>query len=1198
MKKILTLFTALILMGSMTVVQADVYTVAGSDASIFGASWDPENAAADMTLSNGLYVFAKNVSLSSSYVELKVCKDHGWGTSYPSGDNYILDISAAGTYWIIITYNPNNNEVKAVAATSFTVAGDNGTLFGTTWSPSTAANDMTLDGGVYKFEKSGVALAAGTVNLKVCANHSWDNAWPGDNYPLSIPESGNYTITVTFNPATLAVNATADLEQAVAVIPTIAIHSNITNPLWESSANFTVAEGNETASLTLTDVTKGDYEFGMKIADSWTSNGSAFTRANNSHAIAAGSGNCTFNADRNGDYTFTWTYATNTLEISYPAIPAQSVTLTSIASPILKGTEVNFAATSSGIDNPGYRFYVKEKNGSYGSAVSSYTFNTVGEFTVKVEALENNTGDPVDDDEQDVVVYDAHTFTNGTTIYVDFTNVPSGGVNYPLAGSKGIAYDASGAGSRKTITFSDDVEWTTNDVFIKTEIGSWAELMFTVPGAGENCAVVAADGASYSWTTYAPPPATVMMNGNFADGSTMANTAAFDLASGNATTSLTLNLAAGDYDFTMLVGGETLGNGHTFHRDYTGASISGSSAMKLEADVAGDYTFTWTYATNALSITFPEEPTPEYVTVQFFAPRDETNKWEHVYAYSYKGSRKFLGDWPGTEITSTKDVGWYTVSVRKGSNLIFTDNDGMQTIDIENIQAAACYVPTAIDYQADPKIVTIAADANCEVAYYIAGSKTLIAGEKDFDTNVAMEAVGDDYQIVFHDVAAGTYAFKINNGTWAWALGGYSNLSDAEGCGTIAAEVGTGDIGFTISEKQDVTITYYPETQKICLGAVTVKTPGTLTIDPMALLIDEQKSPSFVTNIDDYTAADVSLSIVSGGDYIEIIDGQVKGVAAGEATVQMTIAETDGFAGASKTFTVTVSAVPAVAIQGSWDSWGAETSFTGDETSVSATIHLDAGSYEFKMLIGGGYRSNGYWYHRGYTGTEGITTNEDGNMSLTADVSGDYTFTWTFATNAISIELPELVWTDVRNGLTAGNYYTVCWPKKMVYVRGGSLWSFAGKDASMAYLVQEDAFVAGRPYIIYATADKLEAVVDGDDAAAGSNNGLYGTLGNMTNSELISAGATYMLYQNALHPIGGGHLNANRAYVILSEILGGEPSGQAPGRVRSVPMHQDTATGVESLQPSEVSIQKVMIDGQLFIIRGEKMYDATGCLVK
>jgi len=203
-----------------------------------------------------------------------------------------------------------------------------------------------------------------------------------------------------------------------------------------------------------------------------------------------------------------------------------------------------------------------------------------------------------------------------------------------------------------------------------------------------------------------------------------------------------------------------------------------------------------------------------------------------------------------------------------------------------------------------------------------------------------------------------------------------------------------------------------------------------------------------------------------------------------------------------------------------------------------------------------------------------------------------------YVPQSVTPEPPTPAYTDIRTGLTAGNYYTVCWPKAMTAIKGGTLWSFAGKDANMAYLIQENApFEAGKPYIIYAESDKLEAVEGADAADAGSNNGLYGTLSDMTNSELISAGATYMLYQNALHPIGGGHLNANRAYIILDNITGGAPSGQAPGRVRSVPMHQDTATGMDELNASETPV-KMMIDGQLFIIRGEKMYDATGRLVK
>lgn len=191
---------------------------------------------------------------------------------------------------------------------------------------------------------------------------------------------------------------------------------------------------------------------------------------------------------------------------------------------------------------------------------------------------------------------------------------------------------------------------------------------------------------------------------------------------------------------------------------------------------------------------------------------------------------------------------------------------------------------------------------------------------------------------------------------------------------------------------------------------------------------------------------------------------------------------------------------------------------------------------------------------------------------------------------------PTPDYTEIRTGLTAGNYYTVCYSKAMTAIKGGTLWSFNGKDADFAYIVQEEApFVAGRPYIIYATDTKLEAVVEGDDAAAGNHNGLYGTLVDMTNSDLLAAGATYMLKNNMLQPVGDGYLNANRAYVILSEISAPVP---APGKIiKTMPLQGQTVTGIDELNASDTPA-KLMINGQLFILRGEKMYDAQGRLVK
>ena len=174
----------------------------------------------------------------------------------------------------------------------------------------------------------------------------------------------------------------------------------------------------------------------------------------------------------------------------------------------------------------------------------------------------------------------------------------------------------------------------------------------------------------------------------------------------------------------------------------------------------------------------------------------------------------------------------------------------------------------------------------------------------------------------------------------------------------------------------------------------------------------------------------------------------------------------------------------------------------------------------------------------------------------------------------------------------------------MKEIKGASLWSFNGKDANMAYIVEENlaSYPAGTPYLIYAESDKLEAITEEvTDPTAGSNNGLYGTLTEMSNAQLLAAGATHLLINgdagSELRPIGNGYLKENRAYVKLGEIPNTTPSNAPGKRVRAIPMHQDAATGIDELNASEKPV-KMVIDGQLYILRGEKMYDATGRLVK
>ena len=100
----------------------------------------------------------------------------------------------------------------------------------------------------------------------------------------------------------------------------IKLHGNFSDGSnWANTDAFTLSEDKKTATLKLT-LNKGNYEFGMRIGsdDNWTSNGVAFTRENKSAEVVKGSGNLTLAADTKGDYTFTWTYATNTLAIDFP----------------------------------------------------------------------------------------------------------------------------------------------------------------------------------------------------------------------------------------------------------------------------------------------------------------------------------------------------------------------------------------------------------------------------------------------------------------------------------------------------------------------------------------------------------------------------------------------------------------------------------------------------------------------------------------------------------------------------------------------------------------------------------------------------------------------------------------------------------------------------------------------------------------
>ena len=113
-------------------------------------------------------------------------------------------------------------------------------VFGKSWNPELSENDMTLKDGIFVWEKENLELTAGQkIMFKVVKDHAWDEAWPAENYEVSVEEDGQYKLTITFNPEDKSVNAT--LVNTTPVVYTVAgglsDEGNIDDPVFGKSWN-------------------------------------------------------------------------------------------------------------------------------------------------------------------------------------------------------------------------------------------------------------------------------------------------------------------------------------------------------------------------------------------------------------------------------------------------------------------------------------------------------------------------------------------------------------------------------------------------------------------------------------------------------------------------------------------------------------------------------------------------------------------------------------------------------------------------------------------------------------------------------------------------------------------------------------------------------------------------------------------------
>ena len=268
---------------------------------------------------------------------------------------------------------------------------------------------------------------------------------------------------------------------------------------------------------------------------------------------------------------------------------------------------------------------------------------------------------------------------------------------------------------------------------------------------------------------------------------------------------------------------------------------------------------------------------------------------------------------------------------------------------------------------------------------------------------------------------------------------------------------------------------------------------------------------------------------------------------------------------------------------------GGETEFAGVNTILLTTA--DPG---FVDAINGDYQLAGT--------SKLINAGHSGYFYGTTDLAGN-----TRKQGTIDIGCYE-VQNIYSRDVVAERYGTICLPHAVpagAYT-GAKIYkvvSFAEVEKENLLLEEVDAMEAGKPYFFYAEKERIQFIYTGEEALASNENGLYGTI----DGEKVKGQGFYVLQKNVLRPTYNAatdtdvevQVGANRAYLKMDEVPLYTGAALSPRhRVMGVQGAPSVATDIDQVQSGEMQNTKLLIDGTLYILRGEKIYDITGKLIK